>query len=54
LESLASLDALLLSLVLTLVTAVFLFDLNWVFFGPALIILTGIGIVVNALVDGRE
>jgi cation transport ATPase len=35
-------------IVLTFVTLMFLFDLSWTYFGPALIILAGIGILVNA------
>jgi peptidoglycan/LPS O-acetylase OafA/YrhL len=35
-------------IILTLVTIMFLFDLSWTYFGPALIILAGIGILVNA------
>lgn len=35
-------------ILLSLVTIMFLFDLSWIYFGPALIILAGIGILVNA------
>jgi hypothetical protein len=34
---------------LTIVTVIFLFNLAWSIFGPLLIILAGIGIVVNAM-----
>jgi hypothetical protein len=37
--------SLLVGLVLTFVTATFLFELNWSYFGPVLIILAGIGIL---------
>lgn len=40
--------SLLVGLVLTFVTIMFLFDLSWTFFGPILIILVGIGILFNA------
>lgn len=36
-------------IILTLVTIMFLFNLSWTYFGPALIILAGIGILVNAM-----
>lgn len=36
-------------LVLCLVSAVFLFNLNWTLLGPAIIILAGIGILINAV-----
>jgi hypothetical protein len=35
-------------LILTLVAAVFLFNLNWAILGPVLIILVGIGLFINA------
>ena len=35
-------------LVLTMIAAIFLFNLNWTWFGPALIILAGIGLLLNA------
>jgi hypothetical protein len=35
-------------IILTLVTITFLFDLSWTYFGPVLIILAGIGILLNA------
>ena len=46
--------SLLVSLVLTLVTAVFIFELNWSYFGPILIILTGLGILVTNTFGTRE
>ncbi|MFT3891043.1 MAG: hypothetical protein QM730_05365 [Anaerolineales bacterium] len=36
-------------IILTFVTIMFLFDLSWAYFGPALIILAGIGILLNAM-----
>jgi hypothetical protein len=41
--------ALLVGLVLTFVTVMVLFELNWTFFGPLLLILVGVGILVNAM-----
>ena len=35
-------------ILLTLVATMFLFNLSWTYFGPALLILAGIGILVNA------
>jgi len=40
-------------LVLTIVTLAFLFNINWTFFGPALLILAGAGILVNAMLPGK-
>jgi hypothetical protein len=45
-----ALGSLLVGLVLTLVMASFLFNLNWNFFGPILLILTGIGILAVAMI----
>lgn len=39
-------------LVLVLVAAVFLFNLSWGLLGPAIIILAGIGILINAVLPG--
>ena len=39
-------------LVLSLVTAMFLFELNWITLGPVLLILSGAGLLVNALLPG--
>jgi peptidoglycan/LPS O-acetylase OafA/YrhL len=41
--------SLLVGMVLTIVAFMFLFDISWTFFGPVLIILVGIGIIVNAM-----
>lgn len=41
-------------LVLTLITALFLFNLNWAIFGPVLIILAGTGLLVNTLLPEKE
>ena len=46
--------ALLLGLALVLVTVIFLLDLNWTIFGPALIILAGIEILVNGMIGSGE
>jgi ABC-type uncharacterized transport system permease subunit len=46
--------SLLFGLVLTLVTVSFLFNLNWTIFGPLLIILTGIGLVINTMLPGNK
>lgn len=46
----AARGSLLVGLVLTFVTIMFLFDISWSFFGPLLIILVGIGIIVNATI----
>ncbi len=44
----AASGSLLVGLVLTFVTIIFLFNMSWTLFGPILIILVGIGIIVNA------
>lgn len=44
-------SALLVGLVLTFVTVMFLFDLSWTFFGPLLLILVGIALVFNYAVN---
>ena len=46
--------SLLVGIVLTLVTAIFLFNLSWTYFGPALIILAGLGILMNGIFMGRQ
>lgn len=46
----AARGSLLVGLVLTFVTIMFLFNISWTFFGPLLIILVGIGIIVNATI----
>lgn len=45
--------SLLVGLVLTFVTASFLFNLNWSLFGPVILILAGIGILATAML-GRD
>jgi hypothetical protein len=45
-----ALGSLLVGLVLTFVTASFLFNLNWSLFGPILLILAGVGILAVAMV----
>ena len=35
--------------VFSLITAIFLFDLNWGYLGPIIIILAGVGILLNAM-----
>jgi peptidoglycan/LPS O-acetylase OafA/YrhL len=45
--------ALFVGLMLTAVTIMILFELNWTFYGPLLIILVGVGILVNAVLPGR-
>ena len=45
-----ALGSLLVGLVLTFVTASFLFNLNWSLFGPIILILAGIGILSVAMV----
>jgi len=45
--------ALLVGLVLTSVTVLILFELSWTLYGPLLIILTGAGILVKALLSGK-
>ena len=44
----AARGSLLVGLVLTFITIMFLFDISWTFFGPILIILVGLGIILNA------
>ena len=41
-------------IVLTLITAIFLFDLNWTYFGPILIILAGISVLAGGMLPGKE
>lgn len=38
--------------ILTIVTAFFLLNLNWTIFGPVLLILAGVGLLVNVLLPG--
>lgn len=46
--------SLLVGIVLTLVTTIFLFNLSWTYFGPALIILAGVGILMNGMIGRPE
>jgi hypothetical protein len=48
-----AIGALLVGLVLTAITIMILFELNWTLYGPILIILTGAGILVNAMFSGK-
>jgi hypothetical protein len=41
-------------LILTFITCIFLFNLSWTYLGPILIILAGIGILVNFALPGKE
>jgi len=45
--------SLLVGLILTIISGLFLFNLNWTFFGPIVIILVGLGILLNGMV-GKE
>ena len=49
----AARGSLLTGLILLLVTAAFLFEFSWMSFGPALIILAGIGILINAMLPSE-
>ena len=44
--------ALISGFILTMVTAFFLFELNWMILGPVLLILAGVGILVNVILPG--
>jgi hypothetical protein len=44
----------LLGVVLSLVAVSFLFNIGWTYFGPILIILAGLGILLKAMVDRKE
>jgi hypothetical protein len=46
--------SMLVALVLIFVTATFLFGLSWAYFGPILIILVGIGILVTYMTNDRQ
>jgi hypothetical protein len=39
-------------LVLTMVAAIFLLNLNWIILGPVLLILAGAGLLINAMLPG--
>jgi drug/metabolite transporter (DMT)-like permease len=41
-------------LLLTLICGVLLFGLSWTFFGPAILILIGLGILANAMLSGEK
>ncbi len=47
-------SAMIVGLALTAVTAMFLFNLNWTILGPALLILAGIGLLVNVVLPEGE
>jgi hypothetical protein len=44
--------ALVSGVILTMVTAVFLLGLNWIIIGPVLLILAGLGILLNVVLPG--
>ena len=44
-------SSLLVGLVLTFVTIMFLFNISWSFFGPVLLILAGIGLVLTYMIE---
>lgn len=46
--------SLLVGIVLALVTAAFLFNISWTYFGPALVILAGLGILMNGMIGRQE
>ena len=39
-------------IVLTMVAAIFLFNLNWTVIGPVLLILAGLGLLINVILPG--
>jgi cation transport ATPase len=41
-------------IVLTMVAAVFLFELNWSILGPVLLILAGVGLLINVALPGKR
>jgi len=47
-------SAMIVGLVLTAVTVMFLFNLNWTIIGPGLLILAGIGLLVNVILPGGD
>jgi peptidoglycan/LPS O-acetylase OafA/YrhL len=47
-------SSLLAGIILLVVTAVLLFELNWTIFGPILIILVGVGLLFNFMLPGQE
>ena len=50
----AARSSLLVGTVLTFITFMFLFNISWSFFGPVLIILVGIAIIMNYTLEDRE
>ena len=46
--------SLMMGLLFSMVTAIFLFNLNWTWLGPILIILAGVGILLNAVLPGES
>jgi hypothetical protein len=48
----AARGSLLVGLVLTVVAAAFLFELNWTLLGPALLLMAGIGVLANSMLRG--
>lgn len=46
-------SALFVGLVLTIVTLVILLDLNWMLWGPVLVILVGLGLLINTVLPHR-
>lgn len=50
----AAIGSLMVGIVLTLVTAAFLFKISWTYFGPALIILVGLGILIKGVFLDRD
>lgn len=51
----SAISSLLVGVALTIVTVAFLFNIDWVILGPALIILVGIGLVITTLYpDGKK
>jgi hypothetical protein len=41
-------------IILTMVSAMFLFELNWTILGPGLLILAGVGVLANALLSPNQ
>jgi hypothetical protein len=39
-------------ILLTMIAAMFLFDLNWTVLGPVLIVLAGLGLLINVILPG--
>lgn len=47
-------NSLFVGLILTVITAAFLFNYNLTYFGPSLLILVGLGILANAMFSAKE